>query len=162
MKHTIKLAINGTVYDFEVPANESLVETLRKRAGLTGTKKGCESGECGACTVLLNGRPVCSCLILSCTVSGAQITTIEGLGTPENLHPVQKAFVDAGAIQCGFCTPGMVLTTVALLEACPDPSDADIKKWLAGNMCRCTGYTKILDAVRLASSAIRLMRAAGT
>ena len=131
---------------------ESLLYVLRERLGLPGSKNACEQGECGSCSVLLDGTLVCACLVLAAQADGHEVTTVEGLGAGEELHPVQQAFVDAGAVQCGFCTPGLIMATHDLLERNPSPGDAEIREALAGNLCRCTGYEKILDAVRLASS----------
>ncbi len=127
-----------------------MLDLLRYDLGLTGTKEGCDEGECGACSVLLDGKVVNSCLVLAVEADNARITTIEGLHRGEELHPIQKAFVDSGAVQCGFCAPGMIITTKAMLEEMPDPSEEDIRHYLAGNLCRCTGYTKIIDAVNRA------------
>jgi carbon-monoxide dehydrogenase small subunit len=131
---------------------ESLLYVLRERLGLPGSKNACEQGECGSCSVLLDGTLVCACLVLAAQVEGRQIRTVEGLApTHDDLDPVQQAFVDAGAVQCGFCTPGLIMATHALLERRPDPDDGEIREALAGNLCRCTGYEKILDAVRIAA-----------
>lgn len=148
MLHEIELIVNGEPYQVTVKPADSLLRVIRERLGLMGTKNGCNVGECGACTVLIDGMPVRSCLILAIAAGGKRITTIEGLARGEELHPLQKAFVDYGAIQCGFCTPGMVLSAHALLNENPDPSEEEIKEALAGNLCRCTGYTKILEAVK--------------
>jgi aerobic carbon-monoxide dehydrogenase small subunit len=131
---------------------ESLLYVLRERCGLPGSKNACEQGECGSCTVYLDGVPVCSCLVAAGQVQGRTVVTVEGLGTEDSLDPVQSAFVAAGAVQCGFCTPGLVVQAHDLLERDPDPSDLEIREALAGNLCRCTGYEKILDAVRLAAA----------
>ena len=147
MKQMIKLTVNGRLYELAVPGSRTLVELLRCDLGFTGTKQGCGIGECGTCTVLLDGQPVNSCLILAVDVDGREITTIEGLADGPHLHPLQKAFIEKGAIQCGFCTPGMVLTSYALLNHHPNPTDMEIREALAGNLCRCTGYQKILEAV---------------
>jgi carbon-monoxide dehydrogenase small subunit len=149
----VRCTVNGEqrVAD-DVWAGESLLYVLRERLGLPGAKNACEQGECGSCTVYLDGRPVCSCLVAAGQVEGRDVVTVEGLAEGEGLHPVQQAFVDAGAVQCGFCTPGLVVAVHDLLERDPDPSDADVREALAGNLCRCTGYEKILDAVRLAAS----------
>jgi carbon-monoxide dehydrogenase small subunit len=125
---------------------------LRERLGLPGSKNACEQGECGSCTVYLDGEPVCSCLVAAGQAIGREVTTVEGLADGESLHPVQEAFLATGAVQCGFCTPGLIVTTHDLLERVPQPSDLEIREALAGNLCRCTGYEKILDAVRLAGS----------
>lgn len=135
----------------DVWPGESLLHTLRERLGLPGTKNACEEGECGSCTVLLDGLPVCACLVAAPQAADRSVTTVEGLRGPENLHPVQQAFVDAGAVQCGFCTPGLMVTVADLLSRVPDPSEAQIRESLAGNLCRCTGYEKIIDAVQRAA-----------
>jgi aerobic carbon-monoxide dehydrogenase small subunit len=136
----------------DVWPGESLLYVLRERLGLPGSKNACEQGECGSCTVLLDGVPVCSCLVAAGQVEGRSVVTVEGLADGADLHPVQQAFVEAGAVQCGFCTPGLVVAVHDLLERDPAPDDADVREALAGNLCRCTGYEKILDAVRLAAS----------
>ena len=130
---------------------ESLLFVLRERLGLPGSKNACEQGECGSCSVWMDGELVCSCLVLAAQAEGADVTTVEGLTRDGELHPVQEAFVEAGAVQCGFCTPGLVVATAALLEQRPDPSEDEIREALSGNLCRCTGYAKIFDAVRLAA-----------
>ena len=146
----IQVSLNGQVRAFQVEPQETLLHLIREQAGLTGTKCGCDLGECGACTVILDGRAVNSCCVLACQTDGRQVTTIEGLGTPERPHPLQRAFADAGAIQCGFCTPGMILSAKALLDETPSPSREEIRSALSGNLCRCTGYAKIVEAVELA------------
>lgn len=143
----IKLQVNGEMLDLAVAPDALLIDTLRETAGLTGSKKGCATGDCGACTVMLDGRPVASCLVLSVTTEGKEIVTIEGLADETGLHPVQQAFVDFGAVQCGYCTPGMVMMTTAILAEESHPTEARIRAGLAGNLCRCTGYAKIIDAV---------------
>jgi carbon-monoxide dehydrogenase small subunit len=149
-KHRIQITVNEEEHDLLVHPNRTLLDFLRYDLGLTGTKEGCDEGDCGACTVIVNGKVMTSCLVLAVEVAGAAITTIEGLHQGDELHPIQQAFVDSGAVQCGFCTPGMILTTKALLDEIPDPSEDEIKHYLEGNLCRCTGYTKILDAVNMA------------
>jgi aerobic-type carbon monoxide dehydrogenase small subunit (CoxS/CutS family) len=149
---TVTFILNGNKTCVEVPDHELLVETLRERLGLTGTKPSCMEGECGACTVLLDGRNILSCLKLTVEVEGAHVTTIEGLAQGEALHPLQQSFIDAGAVQCGYCTPGMILASKALLEENPAPTDDQIARGLDGNLCRCTGYIKIIDAVRNAAA----------
>lgn len=144
--------LNGRPVTCSVPAEEVLTDTIRNRFGLTGTKKACGTGDCGACTVLLDDVAVRSCILLTAMVEGRHVTTIEGVGTPTHLHPVQQAFIDAGAVQCGFCTPGMVLTTIALLKANPNPTEEEIRVALSGNLCRCTGYEKIVEAVKLSAA----------
>lgn len=146
----IKFVLNGELTHAEVSADETLLEVLRTRLKVTGVKKGCGEGECGSCTVLLDGKPVVSCLLPAVKVTGRQVLTIEGLSEGENLHPIQEAFLEAGAVQCGFCTPGMILSTKALLDACPEPSREEIRQALSGNICRCTGYIQIQEAVQLA------------
>ena len=147
MKRKIELLVNGEPYDIEVDAHRTLLEVLRENLGLTGTKKGCDEGNCGACTVLMNGKPVTSCLVLAIEAHGKEIVTIEGLASDGKLHPVQEAFVQHGAIQCGFCTPGMVLTAKALIDNNPKPSEEEVRKAIEGNICRCTGYVKIVEAI---------------
>lgn len=151
----ILLTVNGVARELDVHPDERLLDTLRDRLGLTGTKEGCGSGECGACTVLLDGKPVNSCLVPSPQVDGRSVVTIEGLGRPGALHPIQQAFVDAAAVQCGYCTPGMILSSKALLDENPDPSETEVRESLAGNLCRCTGYVNIVKAVRLAARRMR-------
>jgi carbon-monoxide dehydrogenase small subunit len=147
----IDVTVNGERAEADVWEGESLLYALRERFGLPGSKNACEQGECGSCSVLLDGELVCSCLVLAAQADGHEIVTVEGLGAGDELHPVQQAFVDAGAVQCGFCTPGLVVATAALLEQTPDPAEHEIREALSGNLCRCTGYTKIFDAVRLAA-----------
>ena len=151
MKTLINLKVNGKGYDLAVEPNKTLVDLLRYDLGLTGTKKGCGTGECGSCTVIFNGKPVNSCLVLAIQANGAEILTIEGLKPPQGLHPLQQAFVDKGAIQCGFCTPGMILSASSLLQKNPNPTEAEIRTALSGNLCRCTGYQKIVEAVQSVS-----------
>src|SRR6187402_1401095 len=147
----VELRVNGERLEADVWAGESLLYVLRERLELRGSKNACEQGECGSCSVLLDDVLVCSCLVAAGQADGASIVTIEGLGDEEDLHPVQQAFLDAGAVQCGFCTPGLIVAVHDLLARNPSPSDAEIREALAGNLCRCTGYEKILDAVRLAA-----------
>ena len=148
----VEFTVNGERREAEdVWEGESLLYVLRERLGLPGSKNACEQGECGSCSVYLNGTLVCSCLVLAGQAEGREIVTVEGLAEGANLHPVQSAFVEAGGVQCGFCTPGFVVATHDLLRRNPEPSDAEIREALAGNLCRCTGYEKILDAVHLAS-----------
>ena len=151
MKLQLTLTVNGEARDVIVPAHKSLLEVLREDLNLTGTKHGCELGECGTCTVLVDGVPVLSCLVLPIEVQGRDIKTVEGMAEHGRLHPLQQAFAELGAAQCGYCTPGILLTAEALLEANPAPSRQEVREALAGNLCRCTGYTKILDAVELAA-----------
>ena len=145
---TITLTINGERCSLAVQGYRTLLDTLRNEAGLTGTKKGCDVGDCGACTVILDGKPVCSCLVLAAEADGANVQTIEGLGRGGKLHPLQENFVEHGGAQCGFCTPGMIMMAKALLDANPQPTEEEIRFAIAGNICRCTGYTKIIDAIR--------------
>ena len=148
MKHIIKLHVNGEDYEVLTEIHKTLLEVLRENLGLTGTKRGCDLGACGACTVLINDKPHLSCLTLAVDVQGKKITTIEGLAKDGELHPLQKAFAEKGAIQCGFCTPGMILTARAFLDENPHPSEEEVKKAISGNLCRCTGYVKIVEAAR--------------
>ena len=150
--------LNGIAASFAVEPQETLLEVIRNRAYLTGAKKGCDLGECGACTVIMDGRAVNSCCIPALMAEGAEVTTIEGVGTKERPHPLQQAFVDAGAIQCGFCTPGMILAAKALLDKNPFPSRGEIREALSGNLCRCTGYTKIEEAVNMAAEVMRILK----
>jgi carbon-monoxide dehydrogenase small subunit len=152
----VTCTVNGTSRTADdVWPGESLLFTLRERMGLPGTKNACEQGECGSCTVLLDGQPVCACLVSAPQAQGRDVVTVEGIAGDDGLHPVQEAFVQAGAVQCGFCTPGLIVTVADLVRRQPDASDAQIREALAGNLCRCTGYEKILEAVRIAASAVR-------
>jgi carbon-monoxide dehydrogenase small subunit len=151
MKTRVSLTVNGETYEALVPVHKTLLEVLREDLGLIGTKHGCELGECGTCTVLVDGEPVLSCLALPVDLEDAAITTVEGLARGSELHPLQQAFAELGAAQCGYCTPGILLTARSLLDGDPQPSRQRIREALAGNLCRCTGYTKILDAVELAA-----------
>jgi carbon-monoxide dehydrogenase small subunit len=151
MRLSLSLDVNGETREVLVPAHKTLLEVLREDLGLTGTKHGCELGECGTCTVLVDGEPILSCLTLPVEWPGAAILTVEGMAGPGGLHPLQQAFAELGAAQCGYCTPGILLTARALLDTRPRPSRDEIRAALAGNLCRCTGYTKILDAVELAA-----------
>ena len=148
----ISVRINGEPREADVWGGDSLLTALRDAFGLPGAKNACEQGECGSCSVLLDGELVCACLVLAAQADGHEVTTVEGLAADGELHRVQRAFVDAGAVQCGFCTPGLVVATVDLLERAPSPSDDEIREALSGNLCRCTGYAKIFDAVRLAAT----------
>jgi carbon-monoxide dehydrogenase small subunit len=148
MKQVIKLIVNDKEYELFVAPNRTLLEVLRDDLCLTGTKRGCDSGQCGACTVLLDGEPILSCITLACEVEGRKIRTIEGIAKDGELQPVQQAFLKYGAVQCGFCTPGMVLSASALIESNPAPSVEEIKKGISGNLCRCTGYLKIIEAIQ--------------
>jgi aerobic carbon-monoxide dehydrogenase small subunit len=147
----ISLRVNGVGCEADCWEGESLLFALREKLGYPGSKNACEQGECGSCSVLIDGTLVCSCLVLAAQADGHDVTTIEGLAEGERLHPVQEAFVEAGAVQCGFCTPGLVVATADLLRRRPDPTDDEIREALSGNLCRCTGYEKIFDAVRLAA-----------
>jgi aerobic carbon-monoxide dehydrogenase small subunit len=147
----IELTVNGEVREADVWGGESLLFALRERLGLPGSKNACEQGECGSCSVLLDGELVCSCLVLAAQADGRDVVTVEGLAADGELHPVQEAFVRTGAVQCGFCTPGLVVAAADLLRRVPQPSDDEIREALSGNLCRCTGYQKILDAIRQAA-----------
>ena len=149
--HSISLKVNGTQELLQVPSNMTLLHALREKLGFTGTKNGCEAGECGACTVLVDGEPVNSCLVLAIELDGKEITTIEGLAENGQLTPLQQAFADLNAVQCGYCTPGMLMAATALLNRNPHPSATDIQEAMIGNLCRCTGYQRIIDAVMKAS-----------
>jgi carbon-monoxide dehydrogenase small subunit len=150
----VTATVNGQRREVDdVWEGESLLYVLRERMGLPGSKNACEQGECGSCTVYLDGTPVCACLVAAGQADGREVVTVEGLADEDGLHPVQRAFVEHGAVQCGFCTPGLLVQTHALLAANPAPSDLEIREALAGNLCRCTGYEKILDAVRSAAAA---------
>jgi carbon-monoxide dehydrogenase small subunit len=149
--HQIKLTINGNAYEVSVPARRTLVDLIRYDIGLTGTKEACSVGVCGACTVMLDGQIVASCITLAVQADGADIRTIEGMGTPDNLSPVQQAFIECGGFQCGICTPGQIVASTALLAENPRPTEDEIKEWLMGNLCRCTGYYQIIDSVKKAS-----------
>ncbi|MDO8637430.1 MAG: (2Fe-2S)-binding protein [Dehalococcoidia bacterium] len=153
MKQSLELTVNGQLQNIEVEPQRTLLEVLRDDLGMTGTKRGCDDASCGACTVLLNGKAVLSCNILALEAHGLEILTVEGLAKDGQIHPLQKAFIEHGAIQCGFCTPGMLISAKELLDKNPQPTEPDIKEALAGNLCRCTGYTKIIEAVIAASNA---------
>lgn len=150
-KHTITIIVNGQTEELLVPSNMTLLHVLRDQLGLTGTKNGCEAGECGACTVLVDGEPVNSCLALAVEMDGREITTVEGLSNNGELTPLQQQFVELNAVQCGYCTPGMLMAATALLNRNPKPTEEDIQKALVGNLCRCTGYQRIIDAIMEAS-----------
>ena len=152
---TLSFTINGRKEQLSIPPNRTLLEMLREDLQLTGTKEGCGHGECGACTVILDGKTVNSCLVLAAEVDGQEILTIEGLKTGDEVHPIQRAFIDQSGMQCGFCTPGFILSAKALLDANPDPTHEEIREALVGNFCRCTGYTKILESVEAAAEAMR-------
>jgi carbon-monoxide dehydrogenase small subunit len=149
-KRLLRLRVNGELHEVAGHVTHSLLEVLREEIGLTGTKHGCELGECGTCTVLVDGEPIYSCLMLAVEAEGPEITTVEGLALPGRPHPLQRAFSDLGAAQCGYCIPGILLAAKSLLDKQPDPSRGDIEEGLSGNLCRCTGYTKIIEAVERA------------
>ena len=151
----IRLTVNGQRHDVEVPIYRTLLDCLRYDLGLTGSKEGCGVGVCGACTVLLDGKMISSCIALAVFADGREVTTVEGLAEDERLHPVQQAFMDAGGFQCGICTPGQVVAAKALLDENPNPSDAEIGEWMLGNLCRCTGYYKIVESIRTAAQQAR-------
>ena len=155
MKQKVSFTVNGEVYEVEVEPRWTLLEVLREKLYLTGTKRGCDRGDCGACTVLINGIAKLSCLTLAVEAQGKEILTVEGLAQDKDLHPIQRAFVEQGAVQCGFCTPGMVLSAKALLDRNPTPSEEEVREGLSGNLCRCTGYTKVIEAVLVASETMR-------
>jgi carbon-monoxide dehydrogenase small subunit len=147
MKKLINLTVNRKKYELAVAPNMTLADMLRKELGLTGTKKGCDAGDCGSCTVILDGKAVNSCLVLAVQAGGREVLTIEGMGTDVGLHPIQMAFVEKGAIQCGFCSPGMILSAKALLDKNPKPTELEVRTAISGNLCRCTGYQKIVEAI---------------
>jgi carbon-monoxide dehydrogenase small subunit len=147
MSHRIQVSVNGDLYELTVAPKKTLLDLLRDDLELTGTKKGCENGECGACTVLLNGRPVNACLVLAVEADGQDVLTIEGLADGTRLHPLQESFIQHGAVQCGYCSPGMILTAKALLDENPRPTEMEVKKAIAGNLCRCGTYNKVVKAV---------------
>ena len=151
MRQLIRLIVNEEPYEVMIKPSETLLEVLKNKLGLTGAKHACDTGKCGACTVLIDGKPVRSCLTLAISVRDREITTIEGLARGEELHPLQRAFIEHGAVQCGFCTPGMILFTKSFLEENPEPQDEEIRKALSGNICRCTGYVKIIEAIQAAA-----------
>jgi carbon-monoxide dehydrogenase small subunit len=151
----VSTTINGDPYEFVCEGDESLLDVLRNRLGLSGAKEGCGTGDCGACSVTLDGRLVCSCLVLGAEVAGREVATIEGMADGETLHPLQSKFLEHAALQCGICTPGFLVAARALLERNPDPSETEIRFWLAGNLCRCTGYDKIVRAVMDAAAEMR-------
>jgi aerobic-type carbon monoxide dehydrogenase small subunit (CoxS/CutS family) len=149
--HQISLTVNGQQHNVSVPARRTLVDLLRYDIGLTGTKEACSVGVCGACTVMMDGRIVASCITLAVQADGANLTTIEGIGTPEHLSPLQQSFIDCGGFQCGICTPGQIVAATALLNENAKPTEDEIKEWLMGNLCRCTGYYQIIESVQKAS-----------
>ena len=160
MKYAATLSVNGIHYPIEIEPGRSLLSVLRDDLGLTGTKEGCDDSECGACMVLLDGRPVNSCSFLALQADSRSVTTVEGLAGDDALHPLQRAFLEAGGVQCGFCTPGMLISAAALLARTPHPSDDEIRAGLAGNLCRCTGYMPIVAAVRSAAAEMGVTDAA--
>ena len=156
MKNThIATKVNGDGVEFTCEPDETLLEVLRNRLGLTGTKEGCGTGDCGACSVLVNGRLVCSCLVLAVETQGAEVSTIEGMASGNGLHILQQTFIDHAALQCGICTPGILVAAKALLDKNPSPTESELRFWLAGNLCRCTGYDKIINAVQAAAEKMR-------
>lgn len=154
-KHHVTATINGEVTEFLCEPQQTLLDALRDELGLTGTKEGCSSGDCGACSVIVNGRLVCSCLVLAAEADGAEVETIEGLAHGDTLHPLQQKFLEHAALQCGFCTPGFLVAAKALLDVNPDPTETEVRYWLAGNLCRCTGYDKIIRAVLATAAELR-------
>ena len=154
MIYKLKFLVNRKSCEIEIEPHLTLLEVLRDHLALIGTKEGCGTGDCGACTVLINGEPVCSCLMLAVEAEGQEVTTVEGLAADNALHPVQRAFIDNGGLQCGFCTPGFLLSSVALLARNPQPTEYEIRQALAGNLCRCTGYDKIVRAVQAAAEEV--------
>jgi carbon-monoxide dehydrogenase small subunit len=159
-KHHVSAVINGEPVEFLCETQQTLLDALRDDVGLTGTKEGCASGDCGACSVIVDGRLVCSCLMLAVDADGAKITTIEGIADGEKLHPVQQKFLEHAALQCGFCTPGLIVASKALLDENPNPTEEEARYWLAGNLCRCTGYDKVIRAVMDAAAVMRGEKAA--
>jgi carbon-monoxide dehydrogenase small subunit len=159
-KHHVSAVINGEPVEFLCEPQQTLLDALRDDVGLTGSKEGCASGDCGACSVIVDGRLVCSCLMLAVEADGAKITTIEGIADGETLHPVQQKFLEHAALQCGFCTPGLIVASKALLDENPNPTEEEARYWLAGNLCRCTGYDKVIKAVMDAAAVMRGEKAA--
>jgi len=157
VKQLMAFKVNGEHYELAVEPNRTLLEVLSENLGLTGAKMGCNEGDCGACTVILDGMAVCSCLILAAEAQNKEIVTIEGLASNGQLHPIQQAFIDHCALQCGYCTPGMIISAKALLDKNPDPTEADIRRALQGNLCRCTGYVKIVEAVLAAKEKMKCL-----
>ena len=154
-KHHIETTVNGDAVEFLCETEDTLLDVLRDTLSLTGSKEGCSSGDCGACSVMLDGRLVCSCLVLGCEVAGRSVETIEGMAHGETLHPLQKRFLESAALQCGICTPGFLVASRALLEKTTNPTEHEVRYWLAGNLCRCTGYDKIVTAVMDTAAAMR-------
>jgi aerobic carbon-monoxide dehydrogenase small subunit len=159
-KHHVSAVINGEPTEFLCETQQTLLDALRDEIGLTGSKEGCASGDCGACSVIMDGRLVCSCLVLACEADGTEVTTIEGIAQGDHLHPVQQKFLEHAALQCGFCTPGLIVATKALLDENPNPTEEEARYWLAGNLCRCTGYDKVIRAVMDAAEVMRGEKAA--
>jgi aerobic carbon-monoxide dehydrogenase small subunit len=159
-KHHVSAVINGEPTEFLCETQQTLLDALRDEIGLTGSKEGCASGDCGACSVIVDGRLVCSCLMLACEADGTSVTTIEGIAEGDHLHPVQQKFLEHAALQCGFCTPGLIVASKALLDENPNPTEEEARYWLAGNLCRCTGYDKVIRAVMDAASVMRGEKAA--
>ena len=159
-KHHVSTTINGEPVEYLCETQQTLLDVLRNELHLTGSKEGCASGDCGACTVILDGKMVCSCLVLGVEAEGKTVTTVEGIAQGEKLHPVQQRFLEYAALQCGFCTPGFIVATKALLDENPNPTETEIRYWLAGNLCRCTGYDKIIRAVMDAAAELRQERSA--
>jgi len=155
VKHNIRLTVNGETYTVAVEPRESLLDVLRDKLSLTGTKKGCNRGDCGACTIIMDRKPVNSCLVLAVEADGKELLTIEGLADKGQLHPIQEAFIQYGAIQCGYCTPGMIMSAKILLDENPNPTEEEIRRAIGGNLCRCTGYVKIIDAIKKAAESIQ-------
>jgi len=155
VKHNIRLIVNGESYTLAVEPCESLLDVLRDKLSLTGTKKGCNRGDCGACTIIMDGKTVNSCLVLAVEAGDKEVLTIEGLANKGQLHPIQEAFVQQGAVQCGYCTPGMIMSAKALLDENPNPTEEEVRQAIGGNLCRCTGYVKIVDAVKKAAEVIQ-------
>ncbi len=151
----VRTSVNGDIKEFLCDSNETLLDILRNDLRLTGTKEGCGTGDCGACSVILDKKLVCSCLVLGAEVDGSEISTIEGMADEKELHPLQKKFIELAALQCGICTPGILIAAKSLLERNPDPSESEVRYWLAGNLCRCTGYDKIIKAVIAAAAEMR-------
>jgi carbon-monoxide dehydrogenase small subunit len=149
--HSINITVNGSLEQVSVPSNMTLMRMLRESLALTGTKNGCSAGECGACTVLLNGEPVNSCMVLAVECDGAEVTTVEGLAGDQQLSPIQEAMIQSGGVQCGFCTPGVLISARALLDRNPDPGEEEIRAALVGNLCRCTGYVRIIESIKQAA-----------
>lgn len=154
-KHHVSTTINGEPVEYLCETQQTLLDVLRNELHLTGSKEGCASGDCGACTVILDGKMVCSCLVLGVEAEGKTVTTVEGIAQGDKLHPVQQRFLEYAALQCGFCTPGFIVATKALLDENPNPTETEIRYWLAGNLCRCTGYDKIVRAVQAAAADLR-------